>query len=80
MDRIRLGLTGLGAILAIVFIASAGMRSSDGPAPKSAAGETLSVLGVAPKMDEGAESARKKPAPAAVPASDVHKRKAAQPD
>lgn len=51
IDRVRLGLIGLFAITLIVFVASAGARS-DGPAPETAPGETLSVLGVAPKMEK----------------------------
>jgi len=50
MERLRLGLIGLGAILGIVFVSSSGMRSGAAPS-RSAPGETLSVLGVAPKMD-----------------------------
>lgn len=51
MERIRLGLTGLGAILLVVFVASAGMRSTPA-ATERTAGETLSVIGVAPKLDD----------------------------
>lgn len=54
MYRIRLGLIGLSAIAAIVFAASAGISSHARENGKSASGETLSVLGVAPKMDKDA--------------------------
>ena len=57
MERIRLGLTGLGLIVLIVFAGSGGLRTGDGAlaeadTPKK--GETLSVLGVAPKAEEKA--------------------------
>jgi hypothetical protein len=58
MERLRLGLIGLGAILGIVFVSSSGMRSGAAPS-RSAPGETLSVLGVAPKMDAKAAPAKK---------------------
>lgn len=64
MDRIRLGLTGLAAILAIVFVASSAMRSDQGDSSNSAAGETLSVIGVAPKMDDNARPPDVEPEPA----------------
>ena len=67
MERVRLGLVGLSAITLIVFAASAG--SNTGPrAPDSAApGETLSVLGVAPKL----ENDKSPPSPVAVQAEPV---------
>jgi hypothetical protein len=47
-ERLRLGLTGLGAIFLIVMVVAAGLK----PAPRAAAGdpqgESLAVLGVAP--------------------------------
>lgn len=61
MERIRVGLTGLGLILLLVFIAAAGMRPTRSVTPANSGGETLSVLGVAPS--EGAP-ARKSAAPA----------------
>lgn len=48
MHRLRMGLTGLGFVLLLVFVAAAGMRPSHSVAPVEAEGETLSVLGVAP--------------------------------
>lgn len=54
MYRIRLGLVGLSAIAAIVFAASAGISSHARENSQSASGETLSVLGVAPKMEKDA--------------------------
>lgn len=64
MDRIRLGLTGLAAILAIVFIASSAMRSDGNRADQSpTAGETLSVIGVAPKIDDDAAAEPDPPPP-----------------
>lgn len=51
MYRIRLGLIGLMAIATIVFAASAGISSDARDHGQSASGETLSVLGVAPKME-----------------------------
>lgn len=48
MERIRVGLTGLGLILLVVFIAAAGLRPSRSVKPANSSGETLSVLGVAP--------------------------------
>ena len=54
MYRIRLGLIGLTAIGAIVFAASAGISSHARESGESASGETLSVLGVAPKMEKDA--------------------------
>jgi len=54
MYRIRLGLIGLSAIAAIVFAASVGISSHARENSQSASGETLSVLGVAPKMEKDA--------------------------
>jgi len=50
MERIRVGLTGLGLILLLVFIAAAGMRPTRSVALSGGAGETLSALGVAPSQ------------------------------
>jgi len=52
MQRIRIGLTGLGLVLMIVFASAAGMRPTHSFAPLNAAGETLSSLGVAPAQGE----------------------------
>lgn len=52
MQRIRIGLTGLGLVLVIVFASAAGMRPTHSFAPLNAAGETLSSLGVAPAQGE----------------------------
>lgn len=68
MERVRVGLTGLGLILLLVFIAAAGMRPTRSVTPANSAGETLSVLGVAP--GEGAPAhLSANPAPTREPAS-----------
>lgn len=46
--RVRVGLTGLAAILLMVMVAAAGMRPARSVAPVDGQGETLAVLGVAP--------------------------------
>lgn len=66
MHRVRTGLTGLAAIFLMVLIAAAGLKPGAGSAHRTAGGETLAVLGVAP----GFEAARKTatpPAPRAAP-------------
>jgi len=65
MERIRVGLTGLGLILLLVFIAAAGMRPTRSLTPANSGGETLSVLGVAPA--EGHVSSKPASAPKAKP-------------
>ena len=62
MERIRVGLTGLGLVLLLVFVAAAGMRPVRAILPETSAGETLSALGVAPP-----QAAPKRPAPPANP-------------
>ncbi len=65
MERIRVGLTGLGLVLLVVFIAAAGMRPTRPVATANGLGETLSTLGVAPSQDQkpgGEVAARKFPA------------------
>lgn len=57
MQRIRIGLTGLGLVFVIVFASAAGMRPTHSFAPLNAAGETLSTLGVAPAQG-GAKTIR----------------------
>ncbi|KAB7644470.1 hypothetical protein [Polymorphobacter fuscus] len=47
-ERMRLGLTGLGAIFLIVMIVAAGLRPPPRPAAQDPQGESLAVLGVAP--------------------------------
>ena len=47
-ERLRLGLTGLGAIFLIVMIVAAGLRPVGHSAPQDPRGESLAVLGVAP--------------------------------
>ena len=46
-DRLRWGVTGLGAIMLIVMVAAAGLRPT-GREPQPGTGEPLAVLGVAP--------------------------------
>ena len=46
-DRLRWGLTGLGAVFLIVMVAAAGLRPT-GREDKPGTGEPLAVLGVAP--------------------------------
>lgn len=47
-QRIRLGITGLGAIFLIVLVAAAGMRPDRSVAPAGAQGEPLAQLGITP--------------------------------
>ena len=46
-DRLRWGITGLGAILLLVMVAAAGLRPT-GREQQPGTGEPLAVLGVAP--------------------------------
>lgn len=50
MHRLRMGLTGLGVVLLLVFIAAAGVRPDRPVGPTGAGTETLSTLGVAPDI------------------------------
>jgi hypothetical protein len=47
-ERLRLGLTGLGAIFLIVMVVAAGLRPASRPTDPATQGESLAVLGVAP--------------------------------
>lgn len=47
-ERLRLGLTGLGAIFLIVIVVAAGLKPAATPAAGDPQGESLAVLGVAP--------------------------------
>jgi len=47
-ERLRLGLTGLGAIFLIVMVVAAGLKPAQGPSADDPQGESLAVLGVAP--------------------------------
>lgn len=47
-QRVRVGLTGLGAIFLLVLVAAAGLRPAPQIAIPQAADEPLAVLGVAP--------------------------------
>lgn len=47
-ERLRLGLTGLGAIFLIVILVAAGLKPAVAPAAGDPQGESLAVLGVAP--------------------------------
>jgi|GEM_PF-5881415 hypothetical protein len=47
-ERLRLGLTGLGAIFLIVILVAAGLKPAAAPAVGDPQGESLAVLGVAP--------------------------------
>ena len=77
MERIRVGLTGLGFVLLLVFVAAAGMRPSQSVSPDDAAGETLSLLGVVPHADDDQadmvprEASREQPAQDAPPAGPI---------
>ena len=47
-ERLRLGLTGLGAIFLIVILVAAGLKPAAEPVASGPQGESLAVLGVAP--------------------------------
>lgn len=63
-DRLRWGVTGLGAIMLIVMAAAAGMRPAGNEA-QPGTGEPLAVLGVAPGPATRTESSEPAPASAA---------------
>jgi hypothetical protein len=48
MQRVRVGLTGMAAILMLVLIAAIGFKTSPNIKPLKGQSETLAVLGVAP--------------------------------
>ena len=62
-QRIRLGLTGLGAIFLLVLIAAAGMKPAQSVAPAGLPGEPLAVLGVAPGAGPASTPAETRPQP-----------------
>ena len=47
-ERLRLGMTGLGAIFLIVMVVAAGLKPVPRPVTSDPKGESLAVLGVAP--------------------------------
>ena len=47
-ERLRLGLTGLGAIFLIVMVVAAGLKPAPQAIDRGVQGEALAVLGVAP--------------------------------
>jgi len=47
-ERLRLGLTGLGAIFLLVILFAAGLKPAAAPVAGDPHGESLAVLGVAP--------------------------------
>jgi hypothetical protein len=52
MQRVRVGLTGLAFVFLLLVVAAAGMRPDRSVAPAGAQGETLALLGVAPRSDD----------------------------
>jgi hypothetical protein len=66
-ERLRLGLTGLGAIFLIVMVVAAGLRPASPPAESARQGESLAVLGVAPGAGPAAPPAKAPPLEAAAP-------------
>lgn len=57
MHRLRVGLTGLGVVLVLVFAAAASDRPRGPMEPAGTTGETLSALGVAPSVDPEGDAA-----------------------
>lgn len=61
-ERLRLGLTGLGAIFLIVMVVAAGLKPASRVAEHDRQGESLAVLGVAPGAGQ-AETPSEAPVP-----------------
>jgi hypothetical protein len=53
-ERLRIGLTGLGAIFLIVMVVAAGLKPVGRATDRDPQGESLAVLGVAPGAGQGA--------------------------
>jgi hypothetical protein len=60
-ERLRLGLTGLGAIFLIVMVVAAGLRPASRTTEPARQGESLAVLGVAPGAGQTAPDAPHRP-------------------
>jgi hypothetical protein len=60
-ERLRLGLTGLGAIFLIVMVVAAGLKPAGRATNRDPQGESLAVLGVAPGAGQGAPDAPPNP-------------------
>ena len=63
-ERLRLGLTGLGAIFLLVMVVAAGLKPASRVAENDRQGESLAVLGVAPgagQVDQAAGRGAPKP-------------------
>jgi len=61
MQRVRFGLTGLGAIFLLVLIAAAGIKPGTKAVKPQGQSETLAVLGVAPSSGDDAKLAATAP-------------------
>lgn len=55
-DRLRLGLTGLGAIFLLVMVVAAGLKPASRTPEHDRQGESLAVLGVAPGAGQGEQA------------------------
>ena len=58
-DRLRMGLTGLGAIFLLVMIVAAGLKPASGDRAHDRQGESLAVLGVAPGASQSEQTQSK---------------------
>jgi hypothetical protein len=67
-ERLRLGLTGLGAIFLIVMVVAAGLKPATRPRAAEPQGESLAVLGVAPGAGPTAPAAPAAPTAPPAPA------------